>query len=70
MIDIFEILKLTGLGYITIDMAAFIYVWIWKEIHYHFHIMLFYIPLSGIPLLLSNYKQTFKEMDEARGGLL
>jgi uncharacterized membrane protein YagU involved in acid resistance len=70
IIDIIEILKIVCVGYLVIDASAFMYVWLWKEAHYGFHILLFYIPLTGVLLILSDYKEMLRELDSVRGGII
>lgn len=65
--DVIEILKIAGIGYLVIDVACFAYVWFWKEFHYQFHILLFYVPFTGVVLILSDYKKMLMDMSEAFG---
>jgi len=61
--DIVEILKVAGIGYLAVDVVCFMYVWFWKELHYTFRILLFYVPFTGLPLFLGDYKKMFREWE-------
>lgn len=62
IIDVIEILKIIVIGYFIIDSALLMYVWIWKEIHYHYKVLFFPIPFTGIFWICCDYEKTFEEL--------
>lgn len=64
-VDVIEILKIAGLGYVLIDSICLIYVWCWKEAHFHYNLLWLPIPLTGIMWITSDFKNTFRGMINA-----
>lgn len=57
--------------YFIIDTLILMSIWIWKEMHYQYHILYFVIPFTGIPTLIWSWRHggvraLFEDVDGER----